>query len=124
MQEWVQRPRSQWQRLGPWLGLTFEEDTLLDGLARRLAFATVGAGVVMAVGSVAPAWVGLTVLTVWFLPLLYHAALGQCVVLLSVLLVGLAGFRALPPFIGLVVAQAFEEGVLVLTVASLVGWLL
>ena len=46
--------KSSWQRLPQWLGLTFEDETLLDGLARRLAFATVGAGVVLAVGSLAP----------------------------------------------------------------------
>jgi hypothetical protein len=124
MREAELRPRSRWQRVRGWLGLTFEDATVLGGLARRLACAAAGAGVVLAAGSVAPAWVGLTVLAVWFLPLLCHAGLRQFAVLLGCGLVALAGVRALPQVLGPFAAQVFEECVLVLTVALLGGWLL
>jgi hypothetical protein len=125
MQEAEPRREGPWQRLRGWLGLTFDEETVLGGLARRLACMASGAGVVLAVGSVAPPWVGLAVLTVWFLPLLCYAGLRQFGILLGIGLVGLAGFRAVNWRVaGAFAIQVLEEFVLVLTAALLGGWLL
>jgi hypothetical protein len=102
-----------------------DEEPLLGGLAQRLAWVTAGAGVVVVVGTVAPPWLGLVVLTAWFLPLLWRAALRQLVVLLLLGMVGLAGFGALNGrVLGFVALTLLEECVLVLTVALLGGWLL
>jgi O-antigen ligase len=101
-----------------------DEESLLSGLARRLGWVTGGAAVVSAVGAVAPGWVGLIVLGVWFLPLVCHAAVRQFAVLLAIGVVGLAGFGALSGrLIGFVAVTLAEECVLVLTVALLAGWL-
>jgi hypothetical protein len=124
--------RSRWRHLGSWLGLIEDDDPLerrdaplLGGFARRLTYAAAGAGVVRLVGSLAPPWVGLAVLAVWFLPLLCHAGFRQLVVLLIVPVVGLAGFRALDRrVLGCAGLTLLEECILVLTVALLGGWLL
>jgi hypothetical protein len=101
-----------------------EEETLLDGLARRLGYAGVGVGVVLAVGSTSPAPVGLALLAVWFLPLFCHAGLRQFALILAVGIAVLAGPRSRPQLFGLFATQVIEECVLVLTVAFLGVWLL
>jgi hypothetical protein len=102
-----------------------EEEPLLRGPAVRLAWMTAGTGVVLIVGSVAPPWFGLVVLAVWFVPLLCHAGLRQFLVLLTLALVGFAGFGALNwRVVGLIAITLLEECLLVVTVALLGGWLL
>jgi hypothetical protein len=102
-----------------------EDETLLGGLARRLAWMAAGAGVVLVVGALAPAWVGLLVLAVWFLPLLLHAALRQLPVMGALALLVLAGFgRDSWEVVGFVAVTVLEEVLLVVTVALLGGSLL
>jgi hypothetical protein len=125
MQEAEGVPKSLWRRIRGWLGFSLSDGTLLGGLARRLIYATAGVGVVVAIGLVAPPWVGLTVLILWFLPLLWHCALSHVVALLGLGLVGLAGFGAINSrLIGFIAATLLEMGVLVITMALLTGWLL
>jgi hypothetical protein len=106
------------------LGLSLEEQTELGGLARRLTYLTVGAGGVLAIGSIAPVWVSLPVLVIWFLPLLCYAGLRWLLMCGFILLAQLAGFRALPRLLGFLACHLFEQCVLILTVSYLGGWLL
>jgi hypothetical protein len=102
-----------------------DDEPLLDGLGRRLAWTASGAGVVLLMGSVARPWLGLAVLGLWFLPLLCHAGFRLLAAMGTVALVGLAGFGALSwRVVGFVAVTLLEEVVLVLTVALLVDWLL
>lgn len=106
-----------------------DDEMLLSGLAQRLAWTAAGAGVVLLAGSVAPAWIGLVVLAVWFLPLLCLAGFRMFAAMLVAGMVGLVPFSALSwPVVGRVVGfvgvTMLEECVLVLTVALLGGWLL
>jgi hypothetical protein len=104
--------------------LRADEGTLLGHLARCLGWMAAGAAVVLAVGTVAPGWVGLVVLGVWFLPLVCLAGVRQFVVLLAIGVVGLVGFRAISGWmIGFAAVTLIEECALVLTVALLAGWL-
>jgi hypothetical protein len=131
-QEASASPQSRWRRLGGWLGFIEDDDPvdgkkapLIGGLARRLAYVAAGAGVVRLLGSLAPPWVGLVVLAVWFLPLLVHVGFRQCAVLLIVPMVGIGGFGVVDwRVVGFVGVTLLEECVLVLTVALLGGWLL
>jgi hypothetical protein len=102
-----------------------EEESILGGLARRLAWTAGGAAVVLAVGLLGPAWLGLVVLAVWFLPLLLHAAFRQLLMMGAVALLAFAGFRRDSlPAVGLIAVTLLEEVLLVVTVALLGGWLL
>src|SRR5262245_28579091 len=102
-----------------------EDEPLLDGLWRRLALTAAGAGVVWLLGSVVPAWLGLVVLGLWFVPLLCHAGVRLFAVLGICALMGLAGLGAMSWRVaGFVAVTLLEELALVLTVALLGGWLL
>src|SRR5262245_29523479 len=72
-----------------------EDEPLLDGLSGRLAWTAAGAGVVLLLGFVAPAWLGLVVLGLWFVPLLCHAGVRLFAVMGICALMGLAGLGAM-----------------------------
>jgi hypothetical protein len=66
-------PKSFWRRLQAWIGISLgDEKTLLSGLARRLGWATAGVAVVLVMAPLTSPWIGLTVLAIWWLPLLWH----------------------------------------------------
>jgi hypothetical protein len=89
----------------------------LRGLARRLGWITAGAALVSGLASAAPAWVGLVVLAIWFLPSFW-----QGVFLHIAAICAAAGPSWRGP--GLTLLLALEEATLVGTIAVLGGSLL
>jgi hypothetical protein len=124
VEEEERRPKGRWERVRTSLGFSFEERTVLDGLARRLVYLTVGAGGVLAVGSIAPAWVGLTVLAIWFLPLLLYVGLRWVLVCGAVALATLTTLRSSPKLLGLFACHLLEQCAVILTFSYLGAWLL
>ncbi len=121
-------------RIQGWVGLNLDDEkTLLNGLARRLVFATAGVITVLVVVSVAPPWVGLAILVLWFIPLLWHIVLRFLAVLVGAAFVAFGiGMRRLNWQIAAGAGQVvvlfglamLEFTILILAFSYLGGWLL
>jgi hypothetical protein len=90
-EEAAARSRSVTQRLLTRIGMSGEEPTLLNGMVRRLTWATPGVAAVLMLGHFGARWAAWVVLTIWFLPLLLHAALLEFAGCLFILLGSCAG---------------------------------
>jgi hypothetical protein len=84
-------PKSREERLRAWLGLSLDDDELLGGLGRRLAFAAAGLGLALLIGWLVSPWTAIVLLAIWLAPLVLRAGLWMfslplCLALLPFLL--------------------------------------
>ena len=128
-------PKSFWQRFQSWIGISLEdEQTFLNGLARRLGWLTIGVALAFALAAITSPWVGLGVLVIWWIPLAWYIVLRFLAAAFGIGLavVAVVGIRPLSSrrlviglrIIGFVVFTCLEIILLMCSFSYAGGWLL
>jgi hypothetical protein len=128
-------PKSFWQRFQSWIGISLEdEQTFLNGLARRLAWLTIGVALAFALAAITSPWVGLAILVIWWIPLAWNIVLRFLAAAFGIGLtvVAVVGIRPLNSrrlviglrMIGFLVFTCLEIILLICSFSYAGGWLL